>query len=138
MTSHAQHTIQEPIFAPVARFHHGRFGRMFRNVPPWDPGGGSEAKNIDIIARLAEDTFKPGAAPSKRIPAAYTFFGQFADHDITLDTTSSLDRMTDPEHIHNFRTPRFDLDCVYGRGPKDQPYLYDGDFNMVLGTGKNA
>jgi len=23
-----------------------------------------------------------------------------------------------------FRTPRFDLDSLYGRGPDDQPYLY--------------
>lgn len=25
------------------------------------------------------------------------------------------------------RTPRFDLDCLYGRGPADQPYLYDAE-----------
>jgi hypothetical protein len=25
----------------------------------------------------------------------------------------------------NFRTPRFDLDCLYGRGPVETPYLYD-------------
>ncbi|MGI8803528.1 MAG: peroxidase family protein [Solirubrobacteraceae bacterium] len=34
----------------------------------------------------------------------------------------------------DFRTPRFDLDCVYGRGPTDQPYLYAKDgIHMQLG-----
>ncbi len=140
MTTHASHAIEEPIFAPVARFHQGRFGRMFRNIPPWDPGGASDTQNIDIIAGIAKSVFKPGSKDNPRIPAAYTFFGQFIDHDITLDTTSSLDRLTDPERIHNFRTPRLDLDCVYGRGPKDQPFLYEGParIKMAIGKGKGA
>src|SRR4029077_17982690 len=34
----------------------------------------------------------------------------------------------------DFRTPRFDLDNLYGRGPDDQPYLYDEDgIRMLLG-----
>ena len=59
------------------------------------------------------------------IPAGYTYFGQFVDHDI-VDTTSLNQRQVDPDRVLNFRTPRLDLDCVYGRGPGDQPYLYDG------------
>ncbi len=62
-----------------------------------------------------------------QIPAGYTYFGQFVDHDITLDTTSLTAREIDPDQIKNFRTPRLDLDCVYGRGPGDQPYLYEFD-----------
>src|SRR5262249_95591 len=27
--------------------------------------------------------------------------------------------------LADFRTPRFDLDNLYGRGPDDQPYLYE-------------
>jgi hypothetical protein len=59
------------------------------------------------------------------IPAGFTYLGQFVDHDITFDPNSSLQRMNDPEALVNFRTPRFDLDCVYGRGPAETPYLYD-------------
>src|SRR5437879_912539 len=33
----------------------------------------------------------------------------------------------------DFRTPAFDLDNVYGRGPDDQPYMYDGDGSFLLG-----
>jgi len=33
--------------------------------------------------------------------------------------------MNDPEGLVNFRTPRFDLDSLYGRGPVETPFLYD-------------
>ena len=58
------------------------------------------------------------------IPAGYTYFGQFVDHDITLDVSSSLDSATDANTIHNMRTPALDLDSVYGRGPALDPFLY--------------
>lgn len=58
------------------------------------------------------------------IPAGYTYFGQFIDHDLTFDPNSSLQKLNDPDATEDFRTPRFDLDSLYGRGPDDQPYLY--------------
>ncbi|MGI0130949.1 MAG: peroxidase family protein, partial [Thermoplasmata archaeon] len=57
--------------------------------------------------------------------AGFTFFGQFLDHDMTFDPTSSLARRQDPESIRNFRIPAFDLDSVYGGGPTASPHLYD-------------
>jgi hypothetical protein len=57
-------------------------------------------------------------------PAGYVFFGQFVDHDITLDPTSSLDRQNDPDGLRNFRTPSTDLDNVYGAGPEVSRHLY--------------
>ena len=60
-------------------------------------------------------------------PAAYTYFGQFIDHDLTFDPASSLQRQNDPDALVDYRTPRFDLDNIYGRGTDDQPYLYNGD-----------
>ncbi|MGE0066946.1 MAG: heme peroxidase family protein, partial [Solirubrobacterales bacterium] len=51
--------------------------------------------------------------------------GQFIDHDITFDPASSLLRANDPEALHNFRTPRFDLDSLYGEGPDDEPFMYE-------------
>ena len=60
------------------------------------------------------------------VPAGFTYFGQFVDHDLTFDTTSSLDPAR-PSEATNLRTPRFDLDCVYGAGPADQPYMYVGE-----------
>lgn len=57
--------------------------------------------------------------------AGMTFLGQFIDHDITLDTTSSLEQQVDPEAIENFRTPTLALDNIYGQGPSNNPHLYD-------------
>src|SRR5207245_7786936 len=68
------------------------------------------------------------------ISAGYTYLGQFIDHDLTFDPASSLQKQNDPEALEDFRTPRFDLDSVYGRGPNDQPYLYDDSgVRMLLG-----
>ncbi|HWN72927.1 MAG TPA: peroxidase family protein, partial [Solirubrobacterales bacterium] len=59
------------------------------------------------------------------IPAGYTYLGQFIDHDITFDPVSSLQRQNDPDALHDFRTPRLDLDSLYGDGPNNNPYLFD-------------
>jgi hypothetical protein len=68
------------------------------------------------------------------IPALYTYLGQFIDHDITFDPNSSLQKQDDPDALTDFRTPALDLDNVYGRGPDDQPYLYDdGGQRFLLG-----
>ena len=58
------------------------------------------------------------------IPAGYTYFGQFVDHDITLDVSSTLDVLTDATTINNMRSPSLDLDSVYGRGPVLDQFLY--------------
>ena len=63
------------------------------------------------------------------IPAIYTYFGQFLDHDITFDETSasmpalaSLDLapLSSLSGLRNSRTLRLDLDSVYeGSAPRD-------------------
>ena len=58
------------------------------------------------------------------IPAGYTYFGQFVDHDITLDISSSLDVDTDANTINNMRSPALDLDSLYSRGPGLDPFIY--------------
>jgi hypothetical protein len=76
------------------------------------------------------------------MPAGYTYFGQFVDHDITFDPTSSTSRQNDPNKHKNFRTPRFDLDSVYLAGPEASPYLYaNPETNygeLVIGTSRAA
>ena len=109
----------------------GRFGRMFRNLSPASFGA-TEADNVANLSALA-DTMTAGLDPpsdspdpeESGIPALYTYFGQFIDHDITFDPVSVLTKAQDPDGLVDFRTPALDLDNVYGRGPADQPYLYD-------------
>lgn len=105
---------------------------MFRNVPVFEHEDGNLAalaRTMIVPADPRDAAPVPAPAPPDErenplIPAGYTYLGQFIDHDITFDPISSLQRQNDPDALHNFRTPRFDLDCVYGRGPSDQPYLY--------------
>lgn len=108
---------------PASSLSTGRFGRMFRRLPAYVPN----AQTIKAIAAsMAEPNPRDEAGDNETIPSGYTYLGQFVDHDLTFDPASSLERQNDPDALTNFRTPRFDLDSVYGRGPADQPYLYDG------------
>ncbi len=55
-----------------------------------------------------------------RVPAGFTYLGQFIDHDVTLDLTATLPSGTiEPEDLDQGRTPSLDLDCLYGNGPDD-------------------
>ncbi len=82
---------------------------------------------IGLMNRLGDLMADPGRDVNfdSNIPAGYTYFGQFVDHDITLDVSSSLDTSTDARTINNMRSPALDLDSIYGRGPALDPFLYD-------------
>ena len=47
----------------------------------------------------------PADSGVSNIPAGFTYFGQFVDHDITLDVSSNLDADTDANTINNMRSP---------------------------------
>src|SRR5436190_5575913 len=116
----------------------GRFGRMFRTLPAAQFEEQMLRKLADAMSADAEDTPTPETQADDEenpgISAGYTYLGQFIDHDLTFDPASSLERQNDPDGLVDYRTPRFDLDSVYGRGPDDQPYLYrSGGLRMLLG-----
>ncbi len=118
----------------------GRFTRLFPDLP------GARFDRTDL-KRLADEMTAPPEEPvpeteddpeeNKTIPVAYTYLGQFVDHDLTFDPTSSLRQSLTQAQLQtlvDFRTPRFDLDNLYGRGPDDQPYMYEEDgIHMLLG-----
>ena len=106
---------------PLSPLHEGRFGRMFRDPQPLAPGQAA----IGALAKLVKESGSGAAGDNTKIPAGYTYFGQFVDHDITFDPTSDLAKQNDPDALVNFRTPRFDLDCLYGSGPDDDPFMYE-------------
>lgn len=87
---------------PASPFFVGRFGRMFRTLPPFSPSD-------ELIDQLAAEMKEPPAAPpspggadpgtpfdNPDIPAGFTYLGQFLDHDITFDPVSSLQHSNDP------------------------------------------
>jgi len=116
----------------------GRFGRMFEHLHAASFEQADLARLGGLMTAAVEATPTPETEHDDEentgIRAGYTYLGQFIDHDLTFDPVSSLDRQHDPKALEDFRTPRFDLDNVYGRGPSDQPYLYRSDgLHMLLG-----
>ncbi len=97
----------------------GRFGRLVDLDPC--PSGPNE---IEALVKVLD---KKKGVKQSRIPAGFTYLGQFINHDITFDSTAFGAAKRDPSALVDFRTPRLDLDSVYGLGPDVQPYLYDQD-----------
>ena len=130
--------LEEDRFGTVAA---GRFIRLFSDLER------TEFKRPDLRLLAGAMTAEPELRPTpegehdpeedSEITAAYTYLGQFTDHDLTFDPTSRLREALTGEQLNvlaDFRTPRFDLDNLYGRGPDDQPYLYaDDGIHMLLG-----
>jgi hypothetical protein len=111
----------------------GKFGRMFPRLPSFIPSKESLTELGNAMNDLSPNT---PAGDNLNVPAGFTYLGQFVDHDITLDTTALQETLVDPMAVQNFRTPRLDLDSLYGSGPDVQPYLYqlnDPDL-FLIGT----
>jgi hypothetical protein len=122
----------------------GRFGRMFRFLPSATYGKTDEKSRAALMAlgKAMTAPFDPPKdgfdAEESGIPALYTYFSQFVDHDITFDPMTTLIKHSDPDGLTDFRTPTLDLDNLYGRGPGDQPYMYDNDgIKFLLGDKLN-
>lgn len=127
--NHGMHALDgiEAFCSPFHKRSPGEsFGRLF-NLPPLSTFPGSLKK-----LGKKEGPMDGGAASNRTSTVAVgdVFFGQFIDHDITLDVMSSLSSTTDISQLQNARSPSLDLDNIYGLGPEAQPYLYSsqGDF----------
>lgn len=123
----------------------GLFNKMF---PELDPQG----KDIDagtiqgwltsLGQALVDDSDASGlpfpAGDHPNLPAGYTYFGQFIDHDITLDPTKLPTTVIDISTLRNFRSAALDLDSLLGFGPGVDPILYQprsaGNFAGQLRT----
>ncbi len=99
-----------------------RFGRMF-------PELGAAYTSVDVLREIGKaggnmDGGKNANRVNEDLDVGHIFFGQFVDHDITLDLESSLGGNAEASEIGNTRTPTLDLDCIYGAGPDDAPFMY--------------
>ena len=109
----------------------GRFGFMFPHLKAASYGATPEesAANLLLLGEAMQadpDKARDGLDEEESsIPALYTYFGQFIDHDLTFGPEGSFQQKRDVDALIDFRSPSFDLDCVYGRGPDDQPYMYE-------------
>jgi Animal haem peroxidase len=126
----------------MSDFGHGAVGTREQPFTELLPPGKGYAPHLLVglaaSIKAGVDTVKDGADAEENVllPSGYTYFGQFIDHDLTFDNTSSLNPKDTPDPDDpnpknrmpsNLRTPRFDLDSVYGDGPDAQPYMYADD-----------
>ena len=120
----------ERVDAPI---HGGRYRRLFEGLR------GLEADEA-ALHRLGQPggpaEVGVGESPDASVAAGWPFFGQFIAHDISADR-SPLGHRPDPAQIRNFRTPRANLEGVYGAGPVGSPYLYEREdpAKLLVGSG---
>jgi hypothetical protein len=107
-----------------------RFGYLFPDLQ-LDPANRlpESPQTVQALKDLARTMAEPnaGSAGDSDIPSAYTYFGQFVDHDISLMFIPRIINLDDPnlaplppseiDRIRNIRTPLLDLDSVYGEAP---------------------
>jgi hypothetical protein len=93
-------------------------GAVMEEQPPAEPASSSGQKDLNDASN---------ENPNPKLTSGFTFVGQFVDHDITFDTTKLDDQQSDPYATKNFRTPRYDLDAIYGLGPSTNPQFYDSN-----------
>jgi hypothetical protein len=92
------------------------------------------AVNSELMAYITEPgknngvTYDEGANPSPTIPAAFTFVGQFIDHDLTFNGMN-LTVNEQGVAVADDATPVIDLDSVYGARKAAENFEFDQIFN---------
>lgn len=146
------------------------FGRMFPQLVADSDNLLDETDETVAALKALGDAMRdadegdPAAGPGVgdgNIPAAFTYFGQFLDHDITFDAKGlPVADLADPtlrprpslDGLSNGRSIRLDLDCLYGGdAPRDgtrmaigpvspfgQRPAGKGDFNDVPREGRST
>jgi Animal haem peroxidase len=120
------------------------FSRLLKKDTDYKPLHLSDPdKVIGLIAHAIDQgpddaTDLPDDQENPFVPAGYTYLGQFVDHDLTFDTRSTLQTIT--PGLSSFpgdeRTPRLDMDCLYGLGPTSAPFMYDEDGRLATNPDK--
>ena len=111
----------------------GRYRKLFDQLPALDV----DEQVLHALGRRGGPAdFHPDedSTSDAACAAVWPFFGQFIAHDVTADR-SPLGSRADPEQVRNFRTPRANLEALYGAGPIGSPYLYakDDPAKLLLG-----
>ncbi len=131
-SSNAANARAAPAPGDVAADEQADFGYF---LPPLDlpekylPASPVTVTELDALGGLMIDQPNDPAAANSILPPVFTYWGQFLDHELTArtDRESALTNVKTahppvaPSNIEaqlkNARTPRFDLDSVYGGVP---------------------
>ena len=85
------------------------------------PGLVGAPNSDNLLAQLAVAMLQKKGQLDTKMPAGYTYLGQFVDHDMTLDPSELDLATTGVLPLQSMRSPTLDLDSLYGRGPEVQP-----------------
>jgi hypothetical protein len=136
--------LREHRFDATTSFDYLLRGLAARHPESHLPEGEHLDETRDALMRLGAAMIEPAVPPTpsrdSTIPSIYTYWGQFIDHDITLNTNGPDDgtgphgdqalgdvvsepfRTFEPgvvrRSLHNGRVPLLDLDSLYGSGPR--------------------
>ena len=94
-------------------------------VPPFrfsrlGPQGVGHELGDENLKKIAAAMTSGQSTPASGVPAGFTYLGQFVDHDLTFDRTAvMLGQNVTPAQMLQGRSPRLDLDSLYGAGPQD-------------------
>jgi hypothetical protein len=132
------------------------FGYLFTQIEN-DPAAHLPADNpaatvsaLKALGAAMVEANPPAEAANSTIPAVYTYWGQFIDHDLTANTDRVADAsdITEPDlkpsppadvvrNLRNLRQPTLNLDSVYGDGPTldlSRPTSFYDGVKLKVGT----
>jgi hypothetical protein len=115
----------------------GKYGRLFPGLPPL------RADEAALLRLGVDDgpcdcgTAAADSGDDAGVDAGWPLFGQFVAHDITADRSALSAEVDAQGQVVNFRTPRANLECLYGDGPTGAPFLYDQRDSAKLLLGGN-
>jgi len=124
-----KHICQRP--STEAELRKFRFSRL---------GPKGQAISQELRKALAEAMTTAQNQPdsdSPKIPAGFTYLGQFIDHDLTFDKTArALGEHVNVDELVQGRSPALDLDSLYGRGPNDaeDAKFYSDGIRLKMGV----
>ena len=89
-------------------------------------------KNLELLGTAMVD--ENNVVSDSNIPAGYTYLGQFIDHEISRAVSViSEDEPINVDFMVNDRSPFFDLESIYGKGPICSPELYRSNTLLRVG-----
>lgn len=112
---------------------------MFPHLPAFHY---SDQASADLAATMENPKPDPPgtdqrtADDSPTVPSEYTYLGQFIDHNLDFDETDQPTADVNPRSVTNFESFRFDLNDIFGGGPKVDPQLYTSDHKHLRVSGK--
>jgi len=80
-----RHPTRESLAAHAHHGDPGMFGRMF---PDLDPLAVDDGPLMELAAAMTDADPASADGNNTKVPAGFTYLGQFVDHDITLDLTA--------------------------------------------------